>query len=253
MKPGLLGLRNLHLQNRVWRELAEQPPVSRSRLVSSVADTYTRMSIRSASLVFFLAYAVCAPAAAQEISAEHADAALPTELAEAVRASLAPAAIRVTIGESELEFWWVERLETTSPDWAGVPEGSLVGALRTSSSLRDIRGRTIKPGVYTIRYGIQPANGDHLGVSPHREFLLLSPAGGDTKSQAAGHEGSVALSKVTIGGSHPAILSIDPPAASEPALTIRTNDAGHKAVVFEVPTSAGPLRFGLILVGRIEA
>ncbi|HEX2445242.1 MAG TPA: hypothetical protein VHJ77_14955 [Vicinamibacterales bacterium] len=183
----------------------------------------------------------------------------PPDLAPAVRALLAPAGARVTSAGTTLDFWFVKSLPLqagAAPSWQQAEEGTIVGAVRVSAVYRDIRGRTIKPGSYTLRYGIQPANGDHLGVSPFREFLLLSPAAADTDVKPTGHEGSVELSKQTIGGSHPAVWSLDPPALSEGAapLSTRTNDAGHEAIVFEVPTSSGtPLRFGLILVGKIDA
>jgi hypothetical protein len=182
----------------------------------------------------------------------------PPELAPAVRGLLAPSGARVAAAAATLDFWWVKTLPlkgTGAPSWQQVDEGTLVGAVRVSAVYRDIRGRTIKPGVYTLRYGIQPANGDHLGVSPFREFLLLSPAAGDTDVAPTGHEGTVELSKQTIGGSHPAVWSLDPPALTDAApLSGRTNDAGHEAVIFEVPTVSGtPLRFGLILVGKIDA
>jgi hypothetical protein len=34
---------------------------------------------------------------------------------------------------------------------------------------------------------------------------------------------------------------------------VSTTDAGHTAVVFEVPTAQGSLKFALVLVGLIEA
>jgi hypothetical protein len=182
----------------------------------------------------------------------------PPELAPAVRALIGGSGARVTVPGANLDFWWVTSLPqqgTGAPSWQQVEEGTLVGAVRVSAVYKDIRGRVIKPGVYTLRYGIQPANGDHLGVSPFRDFLLLSPAAADTDVKPTGHEGTVDLSKQTIGGSHPAVWSLDPPAVTDAApLSPRSNDAGHEAIVFEVPTATGtPLRFGLILVGKIDA
>ncbi len=139
-----------------------------------------------------------------------------------------------------------------------MPEGSLVGAVKVGGTFRDIRGRVIKPGVYTLRYGIQPDNGDHLGVSPHRQFLLISPAADDRNPAPQGHDGTVELSKGSIGGSHPGVWSIDPPASTESLLSLHKNDLGHQSVIVEVPAArdgkpAGALRFGIVLVGKIEA
>lgn len=184
----------------------------------------------------------------------------PSDLAPAVRGLLAPGGVRVKGPGVTIDFWWVKTLPlqpgAAAPAWQQVEEGTLVGAARLDAQYRDIRGRAIKPGVYTLRYGIQPANGDHLGVSPFRDFLLLSPAPADTDVKPTGHDGSVDLSKLTIGGSHPAVWSLDPPVAASDAapLSAHTNDAGQEAIIFDVPTSTGaPLRFGLILVGKIEA
>lgn len=198
-------------------------------------------------------------AAAQNIAAApHAEPA-PGELAAPVREAMAGGGTRTAVRGVTVDFWWVKSLALARPaggpvSWSAVAEGTLVGAVRFSAPFRDIRGRIVKPGVYTLRYGIQPDNGDHLGVSPHREFLLMSPATADADVAPTGHEGTIAMARQSIGAAHPGVLSLDPPVAADPPLTIRANDAGHELVVFELPTSHGaPLRFGLILVGKIEA
>lgn len=193
---------------------------------------------------------------ARALSASRSDAPPPAELAPAIKALVAGPAVTVQSGPTTLEFWWVKALDVTErgEGWAGVPEGTLVGAVRVSEPYPDIRGRRIKPGVYTLRFALQPMNGDHLGVSPFREFLLVIPAASDTATAPAGHDATVDLSKRTTGASHPAVWSLDPPAGApgEPLAGYR-NDAGHEGIVFEIQTSSGPLKFGLILVGKIEA
>ena len=180
---------------------------------------------------------------------------VPAEIAAPVAAKLAPGGVRASVAGNTLTFWWVTELpvKASAPAWSDAPEGALVGAVKVEKTFRDIRGRVIKPGTYTLRYGIQPANGDHLGVSPFRDFLLLSPASVDTDPPPKGHDGTVDLSKQTIGGSHPAVWSIDPPVASEAPLAIHTTDLGHKALVVEVPAQGGAVRFGIVLMGKIEA
>lgn len=197
-------------------------------------------------------------AQAQSLSPSALVAPPPTEISVAIKSELQKTGFKVVAGETTLEFWWVAGLKLTAEGegWENVESGTLVGAVRVAGSYKEIRGKPIKPGVYTIRYGLQPQNGDHLGISPNREFLLLSPAGVDQDPKTTGFDGAVALSKQTIGTSHPAGLSLDPPVAPDQSLSTYSNDQGHKGVVFEVPRSidgkaTGTLRFGLILIGLI--
>ena len=195
------------------------------------------------------------------IGAEKHEEPVPSSLAPAIRGALAPGGVRAGVGNAQLDFWFVKTLPLKadgSTSWAAVEEGTLVGVVRLAAEFRDIRARLIKPGVYTLRFGLQPQNGDHLGVSPFREFLLLSPAAADTDLPARGHEGTIELSIKTAGGSHPAVWSIDPPTTSAAALANHTTELGHKSFIVEVPVARpgetpGTLRFGIVLIGRVEA
>jgi len=190
----------------------------------------------------------------------HSDA-VPAELVDAIKSRFAPGGQRVDIGGKVLDFWWVKALPlragSNEISWSAVEEGALVGAVKLGAPYTEMRGRTIKQGVYTLRYGIQPADGNHLGASPNPEFLLLSPAAADTSSAALGHDGVIKISKLSIGLSHPAVWGLDPPVASDPPLALKKNDAGMTALVFQVPVArdgndAGQLKFGLVLVGQIQ-
>jgi hypothetical protein len=171
---------------------------------------------------------------------------VPTEIAGPVAAKLAPSGVHASVNGKTITFWWVKDLPAQS--WADVPEGTVIGAVKFEAATPDIRGHVIKAGVYTLRYGIQPATADHFGISPFRDFLLVSPAAVDADPAAAGHDGVIELSKQTLGGSHPAVLSIDPPAATKQApLDVYTTQLGHKALIVQV----GQLKFGIVLIGRI--
>jgi len=170
---------------------------------------------------------------------------VPTEIAAPVAAKLAPGGVRATAHGATVTFWWVKDLAAGS--WKDVAEGTVVGAVKLDADFRDIRGHVIKAGVYTLRYGIQPATDDHFGVSPFRDFLLVSPAAVDKDPASPGHDGIVELSRQTLGGKHPAVLSIDPPAAKDAPLTVYTTDLGHKSLIVEV----GTLKFGIVLIGKI--
>jgi len=183
--------------------------------------------------------------AADLTGVKHSDP-VPTDIAAAVAAKVAPGGVRATANGTTITFWWVTDLPGAS--WTDVPEGTLVGAVKLDADMRDIRGRMMKAGVYTLRYGIQPKTDDHFGVSPFRNFLLLSPAAVDTDPAARDHDGTVELSAQTLGGKHPAVLSIDPPAGKDAPLAVYTTDLGHKSLIVEV----GKLKFGIVLIGRIR-
>ena len=171
---------------------------------------------------------------------------VPTEITAAVAARVAPGGVRATANGTTVTFWWVADLPAAS--WTDVPEGTLVGAVKLDADMRDIRGRVMKAGVYTLRYGVQPKTDDHYGVSPFRNFLLLSPAAVDKDPATRDHDGTVELSAQTFGGKHPAVLSIDPPAGKDAPLAVYTTDLGHKSLIVEV----GKLKFGIVLIGRIR-
>lgn len=197
---------------------------------------------------------------AQGIDAQRHKDPAPSELAAPISGEMAAGGVRAVVEGVTLDLWFVKGLEFGAAPvaWARLDEGTLVGAVRISGAFHDIRGKVIKAGTYTLRYGVQPDNGDHLGTSPWRDFLLLVPAALDTALPARGHDGTVDLSKRTIGGSHPAAWSIDPPETTEAMLARHKTELGHQALVVEIPCTvsgkpAGPLRFGVVLIGRIDA
>jgi hypothetical protein len=164
-------------------------------------------------------------------------------------------------GANRLEFWWVKSLPLDSapdgrPSWSNVADGALVGAITLAKAMADTRGVPMKAGVYTLRFALQPQDGDHMGVSPHREFLLVAPAADDQTAEPAGFKGAVALAKKTLGKSHPAALSLNPTIEEAPGAIV-TTDEGHKGVAVTVPVTlqgkdAGSLSFAVTLVGHYE-
>jgi hypothetical protein len=176
-----------------------------------------------------------------------------SQLAPAIASLLDTSGAKVVVGDATLDIWWVQSAGGDGPGWSGVESGTLVGAVRVTGPFKEIRGKVVAPGVYTLRYGLQPQNGDHLGISTFRDFLLLSPASVDTDPKVLGFDGVVALSKQVIGTSHPASLSIDPPEDAPGAvLSAYKNDSGHDGVVFQVQRKpSGTIKFGLIVSGLI--
>lgn len=94
----------------------------------------------------------------------------------------------------------------TLPD---VPHGSLMGVIRFASNGKDRRGQLIKPGTYTLRYSMFPINGDHQGVAPQRDFLVLQKASDDKDPKAAPDFTTLTqASEKALGTKHPGVMSI---------------------------------------------
>ena len=193
------------------------------------------------------------PALANDVSVVKNTNDAPAEIAAPIKEHIAPGGVTAKVGANTIELWFVKQLDAKGKDWSSVAEGTLVGAMKLTAPFRDIRGRTLKPGTFLLRFALQPQNGDHLGVSPNREFLLATPAAEDTAPAALGHDPTVELAAKSINISHPAVFSLEPAAPDAAPLSVTQNEAGHTFVIFEVPTAQGPFKFGLILVGHIEA
>jgi hypothetical protein len=85
-------------------------------------------------------------------------------------------------------------------------EGELVGVLQFAAEGHDYRDQPIAKGVYTMRYGLQPVNGDHLGVSTYRDYSLVLPAGKDRTLALPPRKQLEERSAESAGTSHPAVF-----------------------------------------------
>ena len=140
---------------------------------------------------------------------------LPAE-AGAFAAVMAKSGIKVTGPNGlTLEVWWRTTLpsgSTANEDnatLATIPHGSALGILRVSGPYVDRRGQTIKPGVYTLRYSLYPPDGNHQGVAPQRDFLILCRIADDKDPAATpAYDALMNMSFKASGTPHPLCLSI---------------------------------------------
>jgi hypothetical protein len=94
--------------------------------------------------------------------------------------------------------------------------GALAGVVRLTAGWTDYRGQHIDAGLYTLRYGVEPADGNHMGVSAWRDFFLLVPAGDDPGPAAVPAPTDLyALSTKASRTNHPAVLGLFPVAKVE--------------------------------------
>jgi hypothetical protein len=141
----------------------------------------------------------------------------PQELAPEVAAQLEGTGKKIVAadGKTYCEIWFVKQAPTGPPSdetemmWKTAPMGSLMGAIKYDVQGQDRRGTQIKPGVYTLRYSLYPINGAHVGVSPNRDFFVMSPAAIDRDPKpVSSFEDLMNYSRKASGSQHPAVLSI---------------------------------------------
>jgi hypothetical protein len=130
-----------------------------------------------------------------------------------------------------------------------IPQGALLGVIRFAGAAQDRRGQPLKPGTYTLRYSLYPVNGDHQGVSPNRDFALLTPAAEDKDPNATPNfDALVAMSKKASGTPHPAVLSIWNSSSDKfPNLSMQ----GEHDWVLDV--KIGDLPVSIIIAGKVES
>jgi hypothetical protein len=93
--------------------------------------------------------------------------------------------------------------------YSQLPDSVLVGLVSFPQATTDYRGQSIKAGTYTLRYALLPNDGNHLGVAPNRDFLLLVPAGADPDpTRSYKFDELVNLSRAATTTHHPAPLSL---------------------------------------------
>ena len=139
----------------------------------------------------------------------------PAELNAAVVGVLQKVGTKVMNGSEVVSELWFRTNLPSGPKSAEdavtlptVPHGALLGAIRLPERGADRRGQTLKPGVYTLRFSYHPQNGDHQGVEPQRDFLVLSPAADDKDPNAnPSFDALMEMSRKASSTPHPAVLS----------------------------------------------
>jgi len=162
-----------------------------------------------------LAVVLCAGSALAQYKVEPAGTP-PPELDAAIVAALQKDGTKIVAanGSAVCEIW----LRTSVPSGPKaseegvslptIPHGALLGAMRFTARGSDRRGQMLKPGVYTLRFSYYPADGNHQGAAPQRDFLILSLAASDKDPDATpSFEALMDMSRKASGTPHPASLS----------------------------------------------
>jgi hypothetical protein len=190
-----------------------------------------------------------------------AAAAPPEEVAEPIRKVLNDQAVTLADDASTFfQFWFRKELPLAQAPAGGtlaldtLQEGTVLGVLKVNSERHDFRDEEIPTGIYVLRFGIQPEDGNHLGVAPTRTFALLIPAQEDTQLDPVSHEELMKAAAVINAASHPSSLNLQPVEQADgafPRLEER-NDGEHKVLILQFPahqnTSGDATKLNIALV-----
>ncbi len=191
---------------------------------------------------------------------------LPEGIAEPIRTVLDSKSLVISeAGKPAFEFWLRKELPLADKPAGGtiglgtLEEGLVLGVVRVDGEQRyDFRNEEIPKGLYVVRLGIQPEDGNHLGVAPTRTFALLIPASQDTKLDPISHKDLMKAAAAVNAAKHPSNLNIQPVENTEgefPRLG-QGSDSAHKVLIVKIParpkngTTATTLTFAIVYDGQ---
>jgi len=196
----------------------------------------------------------------------------PDSIAAPVRSSLSDQGYRIQDDQGRtIADIWIRKAIPTSEKPAEpkgailfpfLADGELVGVLQFATEGHDYRDQPIAKGVYTMRYGLQPVNGDHLGVSTYRDYSLVLPAAKDRSLAVPPRKQLEERSAESAETSHPAVflLLAAPPDASKSGASV-IHDAEKNTWSVVLPLSlkvkgegeAVPFPVRLVIIGAAAA
>lgn len=198
-------------------------------------------------------------------SLEQKEAAPPKELDASIQKVLSAKAIQLKDGGKVVaEFWFRKQVPARAPanakagiDYRDVPETTVLGAVRVAKDWRDYRKQPIPAGVYTMRLGYQPQDGDHMGTAPYPNFVVFLAAKVDPKVDTMDTRGMIERSAFSIERSHPAVFLLFPTKGKTQAAPKLVHEANEHEVLYTQTQaeingqpSDTPVGIGLVVVGH---
>src|ERR1041385_8739477 len=108
----------------------------------------------------------------------------PKELDDSIRATLENKAVQLLDGDQPAwEFWFCNEIPLQSkPESAAkaldtLKQTTLLGAVSVPKARRDYRDDEIAANIYTMRFALQPQDGNHLGTAEYPYFAVLVQIG----------------------------------------------------------------------------
>jgi hypothetical protein len=206
-------------------------------------------------------------AALAQYSLKPTENAPPKEVNEAIRKLLQEQSVQMLDGKGNVmcELWFRKEVPAKATKeqvkngltYREVPETTLLAVMKVAEPMTDYRKQTLKAGVYTLRLGYQPQDGDHMGTAPHSEFCVAVPAAHDKDPALLEPKELQSQSLRASGTAHPAVFLLFPGKGAEDKPKVVDKGDGHWAVLVKLgATAAGEkaaLDIALVLVGVSSA
>ena len=187
----------------------------------------------------------------------------PKDLPDAVRKLLVERSVQLLDAKGEVlaEVWMRKEVPAKATEaqikngltYREVPETTLLGVVKVVKQSSDYRKQKVPVGLYTLRLGNQPQDGDHMGTAPYSEFMLLSPIKDDKGAETMEVKALQELSAKTTNN-HPAVWLMFPPdkGTGEPKLADKGD--GHWVLFFKqdvlVDSKKASMGMGIALIGH---
>ena len=206
-------------------------------------------------LTALLVAGVATDSLAADATAKIVDKIPPAQLDAAIRATLGGKAIQVGVEDKPAyEFWLCSEVllgskpASSAKALDALKQATLLGAVNIPADLRDYRDDELHVGVYTMRFALQPQDGNHLGTSEYSYFAVLTPAKFDPAPDGiATYKALVKASSKETATEHPLILSLRPASSDSgdlPKLNIPAPE--HKSVRVRLPAKIGEDKTSLV-------
>jgi len=155
---------------------------------------------------------------------------------------------------------WLRKTAPTNPNPSGssdilysaLSEGIFLGVLRFPNAATDYRNQAIKAGFYTLRYALIPQDGNHMGVNPYRDALVLAPLAADKELDKAVNSGElVKLGRLASGTPHPGFL-VGAQTSGDKFPSVVKDDQGHWNLQMKAHGQGGDFPIAFTVVGKWE-
>jgi hypothetical protein len=178
--------------------------------------------------IIFTILLIAMPLVAADFSVKVTATPVPKDVSAAIKKTLGKDCIQLSIGDKPwLEFWLRTPLplkaKPAQPEKAldTLATATMMGVVRVHKSGRDYRDDDLYKGVFTMRYGKIPGDGNHLGATDYPYFAVLIPAKKDPELDTyKTFKTMIKASLKDTASEHPMILSLRPAkkAAAKPAI-----------------------------------